>query len=98
MRRVALVGILGGLVMAACDRDPEGADCVCQPQTALETAFDNASSTLGADNVQDALDELAARPLPGRTYLTDWHYLDATLVLPGGQADGHRDRLSDAHR
>jgi hypothetical protein len=32
-------------------------------QSALQTPYDKASSKLGADNVQDALDELAERPL-----------------------------------
>lgn len=39
----------------------DGALCACK---AVEVAFDKTSSPLGAVNVQDAIDELAARPLP----------------------------------
>src|SRR5688572_31677801 len=69
---VVALAVLPGILSSACERDPQGADCVCQPQTALGTPFDNGSSMLGAGNVQDALDELAARPLAGSMYFTDW--------------------------
>jgi hypothetical protein len=53
---------------------------MCEPETALETPYDNRSSTLGAENVQDAVDELAARPvaeapLAGRLFLRGWNEL-----------------------
>lgn len=38
-------------------------DAAATPQTALATFYDKSSSTLGASNVQDAIDELAARPI-----------------------------------
>jgi hypothetical protein len=81
MRAASLiVATFVGSLLSACDGDSQGANCPCPPQTALETSFDNASSTLGAENVQDALDELAARPVAGRMYVTDWQYIDATLA------------------
>jgi hypothetical protein len=42
------------------DAQTDAGACSCQ---AVSTSFDNASSSLGADNVQDAIDELAARPV-----------------------------------
>jgi hypothetical protein len=38
----------------------DAASCSC---TALQVAFDKTSSMLGASNVQDAIDEVAARPI-----------------------------------
>jgi hypothetical protein len=52
------------LLFLGCDDSPSRSDagaCACE---AVTTSFDNASSPLGADNVQDAIDELAARPIP----------------------------------
>jgi hypothetical protein len=52
------------LLFLGCDDSPSRSDagaCACE---AVTTSFDNASSSLGADNVQDAIDELAARPIP----------------------------------
>jgi hypothetical protein len=46
-------------VVAACD---DGASQLCRA-TALEVDYDNSYGGLGAENVQDAIDELAARPL-----------------------------------
>lgn len=63
MTRIATsLGI--GLLIAGCSSDT-GSDgsCSCEPKAALETKYDNMSSMLGAENVQDALDELAARPV-----------------------------------
>jgi hypothetical protein len=55
------------LLIAGCPADDNDQDaaaqCTCQPETALQTSYDNASSGLGAENVQDALDELADRPI-----------------------------------
>src|SRR5262245_23646847 len=54
------------LVAAACSdngtsqADAQGA-CTC---TAERVSYDHSTSTLGANNVQDAVDELAARPIP----------------------------------
>jgi hypothetical protein len=53
-------------VAAACSdngtaqTDAQGA-CTCTAET---VSYDHSSSTLGASNVQDAVDELAARPIP----------------------------------
>jgi hypothetical protein len=88
MRALALATL--PLVLLACEREPQGTDCMCQPQTALETPFDNMSSTLGADNVQDAIDELDARPLSGRHYFTEWFYTPPA-TLPGSLVSGPCD-------
>ncbi len=82
MRRTTIAAALCAVIPLGCDRDPSGADCVCEPQTALETPFDNGPSGLGAENVQDALDELAARPLAGRLYFTNWFSADPVMT-PG---------------
>jgi len=54
-------------VAAACSDDgnnspidAQGA-CTCTAET---VSYDHTTSTLGANNVQDAVDELAARPIP----------------------------------
>src|SRR5262249_12313923 len=54
------------IFVVACDGSSTStsdatAACNCK---ALNVSFDKASSGLGAANVQDAIDELAARPLP----------------------------------
>lgn len=65
---VVLFGTVA-LVGAGCpsDDDDGGAradsgQCECPTPTALQVSYDKTSSQLGADNVQDAVDELAARP------------------------------------
>ncbi len=64
MRLVSLGLMLG---VAACSDngstpqiDAQGA-CTCTAQT---VSYDKSTSNLGAVNVQDAIDELAARPIP----------------------------------
>lgn len=68
---VALVSITA----TACSGDDDDADdngtrtdagsCVCTNPTAAEVTYDPTASELNGPNVQDALDELAARPEPG---------------------------------
>jgi hypothetical protein len=58
----ALLALL--VIASACSDDggsttSDASSCLCK---ALEVAFDKSSSTLGATNVQDAIDEIAARP------------------------------------
>ncbi len=57
--------MLAVVMFAACDGDGaqtnDAASCTCK---ALNVSFDKTSSGLGASNVQDAIDELAARPIP----------------------------------
>lgn len=48
------------VVVVACSDDGGSMDAAVR---ALDVAFDKSSSTLGATNVQDALDELAQRPV-----------------------------------
>ncbi len=62
--RLVTVCLLFGMV--ACTdsgntpADAQGA-CTCTAET---VSYDHATSSLGATNVQDAVDELAARPIP----------------------------------
>ncbi len=62
--RLVSVCLLFGIV--ACSdggntpADAQGA-CTCTAET---VSYDHATSSLGATNVQDAVDELAARPIP----------------------------------
>ena len=59
--------LFAALLLGACDSAGGTPDtvgqCGCESgeQTALQTRYDPSSSTLGAENVQDAIDELAAR-------------------------------------
>jgi hypothetical protein len=52
--------------LAGCPGDDNGAadsgQCMCPAPTAQQVSYDNMSSELGAENVQDAIDELEARP------------------------------------
>jgi hypothetical protein len=62
MRTLVLAVIIA--VTACSDgagNEGDGGVCACR---AIQVSFDRASSTLGAMNVQDAIDELAARPVP----------------------------------
>lgn len=52
-----------GAVTGCPDDTTASPDAAAVPQTALATPYDKRSSTLGATNVQDAIDELAQRPL-----------------------------------
>jgi hypothetical protein len=65
--------LIGAWIAGCNGNGPIGA------QSALDTPYDNSSSTLGADNVQDAIDELAARPLP-EAPLRDRFYFGPWLV------------------
>lgn len=57
-----LVATLGAVT--GCPDDTTAApDAAVAPQTALQTPYNKQSSTLGAVNVQDAIDELAQRPI-----------------------------------
>ena len=60
MHRFLCLVLLG---LASCDESPGGADAGTCSCAAATTTFDNTSSALGAENVQDAVDELAARPI-----------------------------------
>lgn len=69
-RMTSLSGAVLLLCLVGCpgngDDDQPLADsgqCQCPTPTAVTTTYDNQSSQLGAENVQDALDELAARPV-----------------------------------
>jgi hypothetical protein len=100
MRTVALpvaALLMASMATSACEREHQGSDCVCQPQTALETPFDNGSSTLGAENVQDAIDELAGQSPFGRIYFTDWSVfedLDQPNLSMGAECYGEDRALS----
>jgi hypothetical protein len=68
MRQVMVVVSVLALAFSACGDDDDGAttdggECTCPTPSAQQINFDNGTSTLGAENVQDALDELAQRPL-----------------------------------
>ncbi len=66
MRKI-FVGVIVAVAFAGCgesnDVTPLDGSCSCSTAPAVEVAFDNASSMLGASNVQDAIDELASRPV-----------------------------------
>ncbi len=61
---VRLLGVLAvSLLVVGCEAEDGDDECSCEARPALETPYDNMSSMLGAANVQDALDELAGRPV-----------------------------------
>ena len=68
--RLLLISVsVAALLSAGCDdEDDDGADasgnCPCEPPTAADVSYDNATSGLPGDNVQDALDDVAARTDP----------------------------------
>lgn len=91
MRCIALVGMMGLSMLAGCPSDnnsqPDAGNCSCAPPTALQVTYDKTSSMLGATNVQDAVDELAARPLPeapieGRLEFVDQAVTNTGITLP----------------
>jgi hypothetical protein len=62
-------------LLAGCPGDDDqpqvdGGQCSCPAPTAQKVTYDPASSMLGAENVQDALDELATRPKEAEPPLT----------------------------
>lgn len=62
--RLSLLSIVLPLALSGCPSDSGSTtDANEHTHAALETTYDRTSSTLGAANVQDALDELAARPI-----------------------------------
>jgi hypothetical protein len=81
--RSILVGMMGLSLLAmstGCPSDnnntPDAGSCTCTPPKAEQVSYDHVSSGLGAENAQDALDELAARPvaeapIEGRLQLVD---------------------------
>lgn len=58
MFRIALIITLS-LSGCAAPEESGNSMCECGFQSALQTSYDHESSTLGAENVQDAVDELA---------------------------------------
>jgi len=86
MRLIALSLVVLGVV-GGCDDDdpalPDAGSCTCEPPTAVEVTYDKASSPLGADNVQDAVDELAARPLAEAPVAGRLQLVSAEVDNPG---------------
>ena len=67
--KINTLALAASLLVAACngtaddDIDVDSrAVCDCPEQTAADVAYDNVGSGLAGANVQDAVDELAARP------------------------------------
>lgn len=54
--------------------------CACK---AIQTSFDKGTSTLGATNVQDAIDELAARPVAEAPIGSRIRTIDKVFPNPG---------------
>jgi hypothetical protein len=64
--------------------------CMCK---AAQVSFDKASSTLGATNVQDALDELAARPIAEPPIATRIKIVDKGV--PNPKTSGNVEATAD---
>lgn len=95
MTRPGIASVLALAVGACNGSDTAGGACECE-QTALATAYDHASSSLGAENVQDAIDELAGRPTdqpigPRLVLIETITENDGTEFVGGGAACPDRD-------
>lgn len=92
-------------LVAGCGDDPMNGDvdssmasCECPQFTAADITYDNASSGLPGTNVQEAVDDLAARTDPAGDAFARISYAESVfsssaseeLIFSGGCPDGHR--------